>query len=74
MNSLEEELSHVRICISVKAYTEKRQKTKLEFDTDIYLRSQRYMELMMNHVLWNLSDISDDTLIDMDAEINCLAN
>ena len=33
-------------CISVKAYTEKRQKTKLEFlDTDIYLVISRYMEI-----------------------------
>ena len=55
-------------CISVKAYTEKRQKTKLEFlDTDIYLVISRYMEIDDEPCVMELVRyLADDTLIDMD--------
>lgn len=55
-------------CISVKAYTEKRQKTKLEFlDTDIYLVISRYMEIDDEPCVMELVRyLADDTLIDTD--------
>lgn len=55
-------------CISVKAYTEKRQKTKLEFlDTDIYLVISRYMEIDGEPCVMELVRyLADDTLIDTD--------
>ena len=55
-------------CISVKAYTEKRQKTKLEFfDTDIYLMISRYMEIDDEPCVMELVRyLADDTLIDTD--------
>lgn len=55
-------------CISVKAYTEKRQKTKLEFlDTDIYLVVSRYMEIDDEPCVMELVRyLADDTLIDTD--------
>lgn len=55
-------------CISVKAYTEKRQKTKLEFlDTDIYLEISRYMEIDGEPCVMELVRyLADDTLIDTD--------
>ena len=51
-------------CISVKAYTEKRQKTKLEFlDTDIYLVISRYMEIDDEPCVMELVRyLADDTL------------
>lgn len=55
-------------CTSVKAYTEKQQKTKLEFlDSDIYLVISRYLEV--NHegcVMELVRHLADDTLIDTD--------
>ena len=55
-------------CTSVKAYTEKRQKTKLEFlDTDIYLVISRYMEIDDEPCVMELVRyLADDTLIDTD--------
>ena len=55
-------------CISVKAYTEKRQKTKREFlDTDIYLVISRYMEIDDEPCVMELVRyLADDTLIDTD--------
>ena len=55
-------------CISVKAFTEKRQKTKLElFDTDIYLVISRYMEIDDEPCVMELVRyLADDTLIDTD--------
>ena len=55
-------------CTSVKAYTEKKQKTKLEFlDTDIYLVISRYLEIDDERCVMELvRHLEDDTLIDMD--------
>lgn len=55
-------------CTSVKAYTEKRQKTKLEFlDTDVYLVISRYLEIDHEGCVMELVRyLEDDTLIDAD--------
>lgn len=55
-------------CTSVKAYTEKRQKTKLEFlDTDIYMVISRYLEIDHEGCVMELVRyLEDDTLIDAD--------
>lgn len=55
-------------CTSVKAYTEKRQKTKLEFlDTDIYIVISRYLEIDHEGCVMELVRyLEDDTLIDAD--------
>lgn len=55
-------------CTSVKAYTEKRQKTKLEFlDNDIYLVISRYLEIDHEGCVMELVRyLEDDTLVDAD--------
>lgn len=55
-------------CTSVKAYAEKKQKTKLEFlDTDIYLVISRYLEIDDERCVMELvRHLEDDTLIDTD--------
>lgn len=55
-------------CTSVKAYTEKRQKTKLEFlDTDMYMVISRYLEIDHEGCVMELVKyLEDDTLIDTD--------
>ena len=55
-------------CTSVKAYTEKQQKTKLEFlDSDIYLVISRYLEIDHEGCVMELvRHLADDTLIDTD--------
>lgn len=55
-------------CTSVKAYTEKKQKTKLEFlDSDIYLVISRYLEIDHEGCVMELvRHLADDTLIDTD--------
>lgn len=55
-------------CTSVKAYTEKQQKTKLEFlDSDIFLVISRYLEIDHEGCVMELvRHLADDTLIDTD--------
>lgn len=55
-------------CTSVKAYAEKRQKTKLEFlDNDIFLVISRYLEIDDEGCVMELvRHLQDDTLIDTD--------
>lgn len=55
-------------CTSVKAYAEKKQKTKLEFlDTDVFLVISRYLEIDEEGCVMELvRHLEDDTLIDTD--------
>lgn len=55
-------------CTSVKAYAEKKQKTKLEFlDTDVFLVISRYLEIDDEACVMELvRHLEDDTLIDTD--------
>ena len=55
-------------CTSVKAYAEKKQKTKLEFlDTDIFLVISRYLEIDDEACVMELvRHLENDTLIDTD--------
>lgn len=55
-------------CISMKAYAEKKQKTKLEFlDADVFLVISRYLEIDDEACVMELvKHIENDTLIDTD--------
>ena len=55
-------------CISMKAYAEKKQKTKLEFlDTDVFLVISRYLEIDDEACVMELvKHLENDTLIDTD--------
>ena len=55
-------------CISMKAYAEKKQKTKLEFlDTDVFLVISRYLEIDDEACVMELvKHLDNDTLIDTD--------
>lgn len=55
-------------CTSVRAYAEKKQKTKLEFlNSDIYLVISRYLEIDDEGCVMELvRHLQDDTLIDID--------
>ena len=54
-------------CTSMKAYAEKKQKTKLEFlDADVFLVISRYLEIDDEACVMELVKLENDTLIDTD--------